>query len=149
TAARAETARRVPRRARPLPRPAGARRRSRPPGRHRRGRRHRARSTRRGARAMNSRTEAVGAPWLPLALSGLGVAGVAVLALTAAIVITAAGARVSTPSFATNDPSTAALADIPAGYLALYRAAGGRYGLDWAILAAIGKVETDHGRSPL
>ena len=35
----------------------------------------------------------------------------------------------------------------PPEYLALYRAAARRYGLDWAILAAIGKIETDHGRS--
>ena len=47
-------------------------------------------------------------------------------------------------------PSATALADIPADYLALYRAAVGVCpGLDWSILAAIGKVETDHGRSTL
>src|SRR6185312_10374357 len=39
-------------------------------------------------------------------------------------------------------------ADIPPRYLALYQhAAGDCPGLDWAILAAIGKVESDHGRS--
>ncbi|WP_258348988.1 peptidoglycan DD-metalloendopeptidase family protein [Saccharopolyspora gregorii] len=44
-------------------------------------------------------------------------------------------------------PSQAALADIPADYLTLYqRAAPLCPGLDWAVLAAIGKVETDHGR---
>jgi membrane-bound lytic murein transglycosylase B len=46
-------------------------------------------------------------------------------------------------------PSRAAAADIPAGYLRLYRTAGARYRLPWAVLAAIGKVESDHGRSPL
>ncbi|MDX8053768.1 bifunctional lytic transglycosylase/C40 family peptidase [Lentzea sp. BCCO 10_0798] len=47
-------------------------------------------------------------------------------------------------------PSATALADIPADYLALYRAAAGVCpGLDWSILAAIGKIETDHGRSTL
>ncbi|RSM34920.1 hydrolase Nlp/P60 [Amycolatopsis balhimycina DSM 5908] len=47
-------------------------------------------------------------------------------------------------------PSATALADIPADYLALYRAAAGECpGLDWSILAAIGKIESDHGRSPL
>ena len=30
----------------------------------------------------------------------------------------------------------------------LYEAAGQRYGIDWAILAGIGKVECDHGRDP-
>jgi hypothetical protein len=37
--------------------------------------------------------------------------------------------------------------DIPPSYLALYRDAATATGLDWAILAAIGSVETDHGRS--
>lgn len=41
-----------------------------------------------------------------------------------------------------------ALADIPAGYLRLYEAAGAAYGLPWELLAAIGKVECDHGQDP-
>ena len=45
-------------------------------------------------------------------------------------------------------PSAFARADIPAAYLALYRAAGARFGLDWTILAGIGRVECDHGRDP-
>jgi hypothetical protein len=44
-------------------------------------------------------------------------------------------------------PSDLALSDIPRGYLVLYRAAGERYGIDWTVLAAIGSIETDHGRS--
>ena len=43
-------------------------------------------------------------------------------------------------------PSRAAVADIPAGYLRLYRQAGARYRFPWSVLAAIGKVESDHGR---
>ena len=47
-------------------------------------------------------------------------------------------------------PSPAARADIPAGYLTLYQQAARRCpGLSWSVLAAIGKVESDHGRSPL
>ena len=46
-------------------------------------------------------------------------------------------------------PSTRAQADIPARYLRLYQTAGGRYGIPWAVLAGIGKIESDHGRSPL
>lgn len=38
--------------------------------------------------------------------------------------------------------------EIPSTYLRLYRLAGARYGLDWAVLAGIGKVECDHGRDP-
>jgi hypothetical protein len=47
-------------------------------------------------------------------------------------------------------PSAAARADIPTNYLALYRQAVERCpGLAWAVLAAVGKVESDHGRSRL
>lgn len=47
-------------------------------------------------------------------------------------------------------PSPDAVADIPPDKLALYReAASDCPGLDWTILAGIGKVETDHGRSHL
>ena len=47
-------------------------------------------------------------------------------------------------------PSPAARADIPTSYLTLYRHAARRCpGLSWSVLAAIGKVESDHGRSHL
>jgi membrane-bound lytic murein transglycosylase B len=46
-------------------------------------------------------------------------------------------------------PSRAAVADIPAGYLRLYRTAGARYRIPWSVLAAIGKVESNHGRAQL
>jgi hypothetical protein len=46
-------------------------------------------------------------------------------------------------------PSSAAAADIPASYLRLYRQAGARYRVPWPVLAAIGKVESDHGRTRL
>jgi hypothetical protein len=45
-------------------------------------------------------------------------------------------------------PSALALAEIPPAYRRLYEAAGARYGLDWAVLAGIGRVECDHGRDP-
>ncbi|WP_396135282.1 C40 family peptidase [Amycolatopsis sp. A133] len=42
------------------------------------------------------------------------------------------------------------MGDIPADYLVLYREAAQTCpGLDWTILAAIGKIESDHGRSQL
>lgn len=43
-------------------------------------------------------------------------------------------------------PSALARREIPPVYLRLYEAAARRYGLDWAILAGIGKVECNHGR---
>ncbi|MFI9509051.1 NlpC/P60 family protein [Nocardia sp. NPDC052566] len=47
-------------------------------------------------------------------------------------------------------PSPEAVSDIPESMLALYqKAAPACPGLDWSVLAGIGKIETDHGRSPL
>ncbi|HXB65279.1 MAG TPA: lytic transglycosylase domain-containing protein [Solirubrobacteraceae bacterium] len=48
------------------------------------------------------------------------------------------------------EPGVSALArsDIPPEYLRLYLQAGARFGIDWAIVAGIGKVECDHGRDP-
>ncbi len=47
-------------------------------------------------------------------------------------------------------PSALALADIPADMLALYpRAAASCPGLPWSVLAAVGSVETSHGRVDL
>ncbi len=48
-------------------------------------------------------------------------------------------------------PTATARADIPAGYLELYRASAKQHcpGLSWAILAGVGKVESNHGRANL
>jgi membrane-bound lytic murein transglycosylase B len=43
-------------------------------------------------------------------------------------------------------PSRGAIADIPTGYLRLYRQAATRNRIPWSVLAAIGKLESDHGR---
>jgi membrane-bound lytic murein transglycosylase B len=53
------------------------------------------------------------------------------------------------PSARQPRPSQTAAADIPAGYLRVYRQAGARYRIPWPVLAAIGKVESDHGRARL
>lgn len=39
------------------------------------------------------------------------------------------------------------LGPTPEQLLALYEQAAVRYGIDWAVLAGIGKIECDHGRS--
>jgi hypothetical protein len=44
-------------------------------------------------------------------------------------------------------PSAAAERDVPVGYLTVYRTAATHYDVPWPILAAIGAIETDHGRS--
>lgn len=45
-------------------------------------------------------------------------------------------------------PSRPAIADIPPAYLLLYQQAGLAFEIPWEILAAIGKLECDHGRHP-
>jgi cell wall-associated NlpC family hydrolase len=50
------------------------------------------------------------------------------------------GCQVGAPS---DQPS---VADIPSSYLALYRKAGAEYRIPWPVLAAIGGIESDHGR---
>lgn len=58
----------------------------------------------------------------------------------------ASAAPTSGPVYVSQRPSGEALADIPADYLEIYREAGEETGLDWAVIAAVGKTETDHGR---
>src|SRR5690625_3956175 len=73
---------------------------------------------------------------------------IALIAILAAAVSAVVAAIVGGGnSAASSQPSPAALADIPGNYLALYRQAAATCpGLDWTILAAVGKIETDHGR---
>ncbi|HEV8371828.1 MAG TPA: hypothetical protein VGR68_01385, partial [Actinomycetota bacterium] len=61
----------------------------------------------------------------------------------------AAGASGGERSAGRRGASAFAVADIPRGYYDLYvEAASTCRGLSWQLLAAIGKVESDHGRSP-
>ena len=46
------------------------------------------------------------------------------------------------------DPAPAALADIPTDLLAAYQSAASTCALPWEVLAAVGKVASDHGRLP-
>jgi Transglycosylase SLT domain len=109
----------------------------------------------------------IGALWLlslPLRLlAALGLRGSVILACLLMLAVTAYGvaedldlvepparaAPAPKPAAGPPSPSRAAAADIPPGYLQLYRRAGARYRVPWSVLAAIGKVESDHGRSPL
>ena len=85
--------------------------------------------------------------WSPLrillALAAMGALGVALL-MVATVMMLSGGTPTSDTS---SSPSTLAVADIPPAILPLYLQAGQSFGVDWAILAGIGKVETDHGRS--
>ncbi|MGH3867846.1 MAG: NlpC/P60 family protein [Pseudonocardiaceae bacterium] len=74
----------------------------------------------------------------------------AIILLVVLIAAAVNGAVSALLTGASSQPSPIALADIPADYLALYQhAATACPGLDWTILAAIGKIETNHGRSQL
>jgi len=103
----------------------------------------------RGYPQVSVRTKIGLAPWFALAVIGLGV-----LSDHGVIDLDAGPPHSSRPPAATRDagtapvPSRAARAEIPADYLALYRSSARTCpGLPWGVLAGIGKVETNHGRS--
>jgi soluble lytic murein transglycosylase-like protein len=93
-------------------------------------------------------------------LAALGLRRSVILACLLVLAVTAYGAAedlgliqppakaapANEPAAGQPTPSRAAVVDIPAGYLRLYRQAGTRYRVPWSVLAAIGKVESDHGR---
>jgi membrane-bound lytic murein transglycosylase B len=93
-------------------------------------------------------------------LAALGLRGTVILACLFVLTVTAYGVAedlgvldppaqadpAPEPAAGQPTPSPAAVADIPPVYLRLYRSAGARYQIPWPVLAAIGKVESDHGR---
>src|SRR5690606_16975063 len=75
-----------------------------------------------------------------------GFVALVVLPPMLAIIVAVAG----TPGPASRSGVSAyAAADIPAEALAAYQDAAAVWRMDWSILAAVGKVECDHGRSQL
>jgi hypothetical protein len=72
---------------------------------------------------------------------------VAVLLPITAIIVSVAGGP--DPRTREGGVSAAALADIPPEALTAYRDAATTWQVDWAILAAVGKVECNHGRAAL
>ena len=92
------------------------------------------------------------APATRVAVTAVGVGGSALLMLVALVIVGALGgvswstAPTGPDDAVTPAPSLLALTEIPSVYLHLYEQAASRYGLAWTVLAAIGKVECDHGR---
>jgi hypothetical protein len=98
-------------------------------------------------------------------LAGLGLRRSVILACLFVLAVTAYGVAqdlglVQPPANAAPAPKTpaagcqpkptrAAVADVPGSYLRLYCNAGARHQVPWPVLAAIGKVESDHGRTRL
>jgi len=83
---------------------------------------------------------------LGLALAGAGIVG-------GSMMLAAGQGCTSTTSAVTTAlqpvPSQQGRASIPADYLRLYQQAGHSLGVSWTLLAGIGEVESDHGRSTL
>jgi hypothetical protein len=87
-------------------------------------------------------------PGFPLAKVGGAVGRTIQHALRVARVAPPPAASARVGSKVASDASQYALGDIPVGYLGLYvRAAAACPQLSWQVLAGIGKVETNHGRS--
>jgi cell wall-associated NlpC family hydrolase len=76
-------------------------------------------------------------------------AGAALLLLPVLLLAAATGLISQQASACTTQPppSPQAASTIPARYLTLYRQAGRAYSIPWNVLAGIGEVESDHGRS--
>ncbi len=83
---------------------------------------------------------------IPVARRGARWVVLAAASLVLLILVLVAGLASWPSPSATFAPSSVAIADIPGNYLALYQQAAAEYGIDWAVLAAIGKIECDHGR---
>lgn len=78
--------------------------------------------------------------------AALGLLGA--LLLLPVLVIAAAGNLLGGGDLGLDGSGAGTVADIPPDRLQLYRAAAARYRIPWSALAAVGKVECDHGRNP-
>jgi len=85
-------------------------------------------------------------------LAGVGTALLAGAFVFVAVIAALGGASTGAAGDGLGDHaagvSVLAQREIPLLYLRLYQQAAQRYGLEWAVLAGIGKVECDHGRDP-
>ena len=87
-------------------------------------------------------------PSSALRIGALG--AVALVLLLATLVALLAGLirqRACAGTSSNASPSARAEQRLPPAYLTLYRQAGTRYDVPWPVLAGIGAIETDHGRS--
>ena len=86
-----------------------------------------------------------GAPALGLGCGCLGLALAMVVVVVAGAAGAVAGIWVTQAAPPVGDSPD--LAGIPPEYLLLYQHAAARFELDWEVLAAVGRVETNHGRN--
>ncbi len=101
-----------------------------------------------GSAAAGAARRGVGPGQLAAAFAGLSAA--ALFLVTAVAMVGGVSLSAGTSSAQAPGDGVTALAEreIPPSYLRLYEQAAQRYGLDWAVLAGIGKVECNHGRDP-
>ncbi|RAG80283.1 hypothetical protein DN069_38995, partial [Streptacidiphilus pinicola] len=81
---------------------------------------------------------------------GTGCGGALILVAAATVTVLATVLTLTTGGlggFSGSALSSGAVADIPAVMLTLYQQAAATCTLPWTVLAAIGKVESDHGRA--
>jgi hypothetical protein len=87
---------------------------------------------------------------VPAVIKALAAAAGVVAAFPLLVIVLATGSSASNPDRPADTQAVSARADIPVGYLTWYiDAAQTCSGLPWPVLAGIGKVESDHGRSDL
>jgi len=84
---------------------------------------------------------------IPSRRHGLRVAALASASLVLLILFLVGGIASWQSSSGSFSASSVAIADIPGNYLVRYQQSALRYGIDWAVLAAIGKFECNHGRA--
>ncbi len=86
-----------------------------------------------------------------VALLLVGVLAAPVLLFAGGGLMFATGSTCGSGTTTTSQPpvSTQASNSIPANYLALFKSIGARYRVPWVVLAGIGKVESDDGRTTL
>jgi hypothetical protein len=73
---------------------------------------------------------------------------VALICCASLLLLPALAISAATGGIELSTPARSALADIPPDYLLLYQQAGLAFDVPWEVLAAVGKVECDHGRHP-
>jgi peptidoglycan DL-endopeptidase CwlO len=113
--------------------------------------------TRGPSRGLRTARPAVIALVLGAVLLLVGVIAIPLMVVGGTSMMFAAGGNNNCPSgqtgsstaITTSQVSPRGKASIPANYLTIYQQTGQKYGVPWPILAGIGEVESDHGRSTM
>jgi cell wall-associated NlpC family hydrolase len=99
--------------------------------------------------ALDPRARRIAIAVLAVTLALIAAVVMIAVSMTSAYSTAAQSSAGGTCTSAQPPASSQAQNSIPAPYLAQFRAAGATYGVPWVVLAGIGKVETDDGRTSL